>query len=135
MAQEIDFSTCQHPSTIEELVDDMEKHPDKYRHLQFILNRKKHHGLGLGQRYLLINQDGFGVYQLDMVDYNNGFIQMLLIDPDTGIPSEINFNINNTHPETFLINWTDIEDMVYADRNLNCADGELLELDTENHGQ
>ncbi|MBP7509067.1 MAG: hypothetical protein KA807_14740 [Prolixibacteraceae bacterium] len=131
MIQEVNSSTNQFPATIDELVDDMERNPDKYKHLKFILHRKKHRKLELGQKYLLVNQDQFGVFQLDMVDYNKGYIQMLLIDPDTGIPSEINFNINNKHPETFLINWTDIEDMVYAERNLNCADCELLELDTD----
>ena len=79
----------EYPNTLDELVDDMERNPDKYKHLQFILHRKKHHRSELGQRYLLINQDGFGVFQVSMVDYNNGFIKMLLIEPDTGIPAEM----------------------------------------------
>ena len=41
MDKEINNSTFQYPLTIEELIDDMEKHPDRYKHLQFILNRKK----------------------------------------------------------------------------------------------
>ncbi len=78
MDKEINNSTFQYPLTIEELIDDMEKHPDRYKHLQFILNRKKNHNLGLGQKYLVVNSIGFGLYELNGVDYSNGIITMIL---------------------------------------------------------
>jgi hypothetical protein len=131
MVQESNINTCQYPSTLDELLDDMQLHPSKYKHLQFILNRAKHHRLGLGQRYLVVNRFGFGLYELNSVDYKHGIIKMILTNPDTGNTSEINLDVNNEHPETYLINWTDIEDMVYAERNFDCADDELLELEDE----
>jgi hypothetical protein len=68
---------------LDELIDDMEKHPVRYKQLQFILNRKKHYNLGLGQDYLLMNRIGFGLYKLNSVDYCNGILKMILTNPDT----------------------------------------------------
>jgi hypothetical protein len=124
-----------YPSTLDEFIDDMQLHPDKYKYLQFIFSREKHHRLGMGQRYLLVNRVGFGLYQLDMVDYNNGIIQMIFTNADTGNPAEINLDVNNEHPELFLINWKDIEDMVYVRRTFDCAEDESLKLDMSNHEQ
>jgi hypothetical protein len=129
MGEEPKNSICTYPSTLVELLDDMELYPNRYKHLQFILNREKHHNLGLGQKYLVVNNIGFGLYELNCVDYSNGIIQMILTNPDTGNTSEINLDVNNEHPETYLINWKDIEDMVYAERTFDCADDELLELE------
>jgi hypothetical protein len=129
MAQETNNNTFQYPSTLQELLDDMQS--GRYSHLQFILNRKKHHNLGMGQKYLVVNNIGFGLYELNCVDYSNGIIKMIVTNPDTGNTSEITLDVRNKHPETYLINWTDIEDMVYAERNFDCADDDLLELEDE----
>jgi hypothetical protein len=129
MVQETNNDICQYPSTLQELLDDMQS--GRYSHLQFILNRKKHHNLGLGQKYLVVNNIGFGLYELNSVDYKQGIIKMIFTNPDTGNPAEITLDVRNKHPETYLINWTDIEDMVYAERNFDCADDELLELEDE----
>jgi len=131
MTNEEKNSIHQIPSTLDELVQDMEKHPDRYKHLQFILNRKKNHNLGLGQKYLVVNSIGFGLYKLNSVDYKHGIITMILTNPDTAIPAEINLNIDNKHPELFFVNWKDIEDLVLTGRNFDCADNELLELEDE----
>ena len=131
MVQEVNNSTCQYPSTLEELVDEMEMHPDRYKHFQFILNRKKHHRLGMGQKYLVVDRIGFGLYELICVDYSNGIITMILTTSDTGNSFKINLNVNNKHPDLFLINWKDVKDIVYAERNFDCADDELLELEDE----
>jgi hypothetical protein len=131
MEIETNISTCQYPSTIDELVNDMENHPDRYKHLQFILNREKHHRLGLGQKYLVVNPAGFDLYELNSVDYSNGIIQMILTAPETGNTVKINLDVCNEHPDLFLVNWKDIEEMVYAERNFNCDDDVLLELEDE----
>jgi hypothetical protein len=109
----------------------MEKHPDKYKHLQFILNREKHHNLGMGQKYLVVNNIGFGLYQLNMVDYSNGVIQMMFTTPTTGNPVKINLDVCNEHPELFLINWKDVEEMVYAGISIGCDNDELLEIEDD----
>jgi hypothetical protein len=131
MIQETNNSTCQYPSTLDKLIDDMEKHPDRYKHLQFILNRKKHHRLGMGQKYLAVNRGGFGLYELNSVDYSKGIITMILIIPDTGNPAEITLDVCNEHPDIYLINWKDIEEMVYAEQTFDCADDELLEIEDD----
>lgn len=66
----------EYPNTLDKLVSDMELNPDKYKHLQFILNRQKHMNLGLGQLYLVVNEIGFGLYRLNDVDYHNGIVRL-----------------------------------------------------------
>lgn len=119
------------PATMDELITDMELNPERYKHLQFILNRQEHMGLGLGQLYLVVNETGFGVYRLDDVDYENSIIQLSFTNPMTGNYAEINLDINNKHPQLFLINWLDIEDMMYKEMVYDFIDNELLELENE----
>lgn len=120
-----------YPNTIDDLIVDMELNPEKYKHLQFILNRPEHMGLGLGQLYLVVNETGFGVYRLDDVDYENSIIQLSFTNPMTGNYAEINLDINNKHTQLFLIYWLDIEDMVYKEVVYDFTDNELLELESE----
>ncbi len=119
------------PATMDELITDMELNPERYKHLQFILNRQEHMGLGLGQLYLVVNETGFGVYRLDDVDYENSNIRLSFSNPLTGNYAEISLDINNKHPQLFLINWLDIEDMMYKEMVYDFIDNELLELENE----
>lgn len=46
MAEETNINNCEYPSTLKELIDDMEQ--GKYKHLQIILNRNsQYQTLGL----------------------------------------------------------------------------------------
>lgn len=63
-----------YPATLEELIIGMELNPDKYKHLQFIMNRCKNLKMGFGQMYLVVNQVGFGLYRLDNLDYKQNAI-------------------------------------------------------------
>ena len=115
--------------TVLELLDD---NSGRYDHLKVIMYRNKESTrLGLGQKYLVINTIGFGVYRLDDVDYSNGKIFLTLTNPDTGNSTEINLDINEGHPEHFLICWNDIKNMVYAESACNVIDDGLLELETD----
>ncbi len=116
----------EYPNTLDELITDMELNPERYKHLQFILNRQKHMGMGLGQLYLVVNEVGFGVYRLNNVDYENDIIHLSFTNPKTLNYAEITLDIKNKHPQIFLINWKDIEDMVS-----DCTYNELLGLRNE----
>jgi len=109
----------EYPNTLDELITDMERNPYKYQHLQFILNRQKHMNLGLGQLYLVVNEVGFGLYRLNDLDYHKGIIRLSFINPVTDNYAEISLDITNEHPQTFLINWKDIEEMVTCENNSN----------------
>ena len=121
----------EYPNTLDELVSDMELNPDKYKHLQFILNRQKHMNLGLGQLYLVVNEIGFSLYQLNDVDYHNGIVRLSFTNPATDNSADISLDITNKHPQTFLINWKDIEDILYSGIVASYTDNELIELDDE----
>ena len=102
------------------------------KHLQIFLSRNKSNlGLGFGQKYLVVNPDGFGLYELNSVDYNAGILQMLFTNPDTGCNAEINLDVNDAHPAYIFICWKDIRNMVYDEITSSCADEDLLELDNE----
>jgi len=120
-----------YPNTLDDLVVDNETNPDKYKHIQFILSRKRNMDLGLGQFYLVVNETGFGVYRLDDVNYENRIIRMLFTNPVTANVSEITVDIRNKHPQVYLVNWIDIVEMVYADIASNYTNNELNELGNE----
>ncbi len=125
-------NTSAYPPTIEELLDAMEDPFGRYRYLQLIYYRNKSSlGLGLGQQYLVVNQYGFGLYQLDDVDYSNGILTMMFTNPRTGNMAEITLDVNNKHPEHFLICWKDIKQLMFEENLLDIADDELLELEGE----
>ncbi|MGD0583761.1 MAG: hypothetical protein ABR974_12560 [Bacteroidales bacterium] len=88
--------------TVQELLDDKS---GRYTNLQIILNRKDNRSLGLGQEYLVVNNIGFGVYQLNDIDYSDGIILMTLTNISNGNIAEITMDINDEHPQYYLICW------------------------------
>ena len=119
-----------YPADITDLINQMQE--GKYKHLQIFLSRNQSNlGLGFGQKYLVVNPDGFGLYELNCVDYNAGILQMLFTKPATGNTAEINLDINDEHPAYIFICWKDIRDMVYDEIPSSCAGEDLLELDNE----
>jgi hypothetical protein len=130
MAKESNNSTCDYSATLDELIDDMQNHSDRYKHLKIILNRNHNNrSLGLGQRYLVVNNEGIGVYQLNDVDYSNGKIHMIFTNTSTGNMAKISLDVNDEHPEHFLICWNDIKQMAYAESTCYDTNDELLELE------
>ena len=119
-----------YPADITDLIEQMQE--GKYKYLQIFLSRNQSNlGLGFGQKYLVVTPDGFGLYELNSVDYNAGILQMLFTNPDTGNTAEICLDVNDTHPAYTFICWKDIRDMVYDEITNCCAGEDLLELDNE----
>lgn len=117
-----------YPANIAELIDQMQE--GKYKNLQIMLYRNHTSlGLGLGQQYLVANRDGFGVYRLINVDYNNGIINMVLTNSLTDEPFKINLNVNDQHPEYIFICWEDIKNMVLDDIAYRFTGEDTLELE------
>jgi hypothetical protein len=127
MKKETNNNTCQYPSTFDELVDDMEDHPDRYKHLQIMLYHKIDHHPHLGDKYLVVNENGFNVCQLKDLEYSDGKIFLTLINTNTCNMEKIAVNVNEKHPKLFLINWKDVEDMVYVESICYDTNDELLE--------
>lgn len=111
MTKETHNNSYERKPTIQELLDDKS---GKYTNLQIILNRKDNRSLGLGQEYLAVNNIGFGVYQLNDIDYSDGIILLTLTNISNGNRVEITMDINDEHPQYFLICWEDIKQMVDA---------------------
>ena len=119
-----------YPADLPELIEAMQA--GKYKHLSiFLYHDKSSLDVGFGQRYLLINSSGFGLYELKSVDYNSGFLQMLFTNPDTGCFAEVNLDVNNEHPENYCLRWSDIKNMVFDEIASDYIDDELLELEDE----
>ena len=116
------------PATFDDLITELET--GEYKHLQIFLFREKP-SLGFVEdaRYLIVNREGFGLYRLHNLDYKDGKIQLEFTNPATGNPANVSLDIHDTHPDLFIVNWKDIEEMVYADQT-NTFD-ELLELGSE----
>lgn len=119
-----------YPADLPELIEAMQA--GMYKHLSIFLYRDKSSlDMGFGQRYLLVNNSGFGLYDLKSVDYNSGFLQMLFTNPDTGCFAEVNLDVNNEHPEHYAIRLHDLKDILYAEITSGIVDDELLELENE----
>lgn len=116
------------PATFDDLIAELES--GDYKHLQiFHFREKPSLGFVEDERYLIVNSNGFGLYKLHNLDYQDGKIQLQFTNPATGNPANISLDIHETHPDLFIVNWKDIEDMVY-DNQINTFD-ELLELRSE----
>ncbi len=119
-----------YPADLPELIEAMQA--GKYQHLQiFLYHDKSSLDMGFGQRYLLVSNSGFGLYELKSVDYNRGILQILFTDPVTGCFAEVNLDVNNEHPEHYAIRLHDLKDMLYAEITSGIVDDELLKLENE----
>jgi Cys-tRNA synthase (O-phospho-L-seryl-tRNA:Cys-tRNA synthase) len=87
------------PVTLDELLEAIQDPSGKYHHLQIILKRNNNNrSLELGQKYLVVNSSGFGVYQLLDINYSNGIIQLKLKNTNTDKIVHTSLNINDKHP-------------------------------------
>jgi len=125
-----DSNKISNPTSINELVQDMEKHPYRYQHLKVFLRHENSTGIpDLGEEYLAVSPSGFGLYRIDSTDYLNGRIILSLTEVSTNKAVNYSFNINEVHPTCLFIRWKDVKNMVFqgcmdSDQN----DEDLLEL-------
>ena len=125
-----DLNKISNPTSINELVQDMEKHPDVYQHLKVILRHENSTGIpDFGEEYLAVSPSGFGLYCINSTDYQNGRIILSLTEVSTNKAVNYSFNINEVHPTCLFIRWKDVKNMVFDEcmkRDVN--DNDLLEL-------
>ncbi len=118
------------PTSINALVQDIEKHPDRYQHLKIFLRHDNSTGIpDFGEQYLAVRHDGFALYRLDSVDYQDGNIILSLTEQSTNQPVKFSVDINNAQPSCLFIRWKDVKNMVFDEcmkRDVN--DNDLLEL-------
>ena len=116
-------------ASINELVQDMEKYPDAYKHLK-VFQRENSTGIpDFGEEYLGVSPSGFGLYCINSTDYQNGRIILSLTEVSTNKAVKYSFNINEVHPTCLFIRWKDVQSMVFQ----GCIDSahndeDLLEL-------
>jgi hypothetical protein len=119
-----------YPANLDELVQDMEQHPELYHHLKIFLRHENTTCIpDFGEEYLVVNGNGFGVYSLNDIDYNDGRIVLSLTERDTKLPALITLDVDDKQPNIHLIRWHDVKEMVYAESTytrLNIED--LLEI-------
>ena len=116
MANEDNIRTHQIPLTLEELVQEMERHPELYQHLKIFQGRETSTDIpDFGKDYLVVSSDGFGVYRLESVDYQNETIVLSLIEVSTNKAVTYTLDINDEQPSCLFIRWKDIRAMVYAE--------------------
>jgi hypothetical protein len=119
-----------YPNSIDEMVSEMEKHPNVYQHLQVFLRHENSTGIpDFGEEYLAVSPTGFGLYRINSTDYRNGRIILSLTETSTNKVVSYSIDINNQTPTCLFIRWKDIKNMVFqgcmdSDQN----DEDLLEL-------
>jgi hypothetical protein len=130
MENEINNNTCQYPETLEELVDMMETHPDRYKHLEIFLSREAVSDFpDFGEEYLVVSREGFALYRLDSVDYQDGRVLLSLTEQSTNQPVKFSVDINNLQPSCFFVRWKNIWDLVLDDcLRSDIPNEDLLEL-------
>lgn len=114
--------------TLQELLDAIQDPIGRCNHLQIILRKNKNIRSRLDQKFLLLSPNGFGVYILKDVDYNNGVIIISLSNIATGNMAQIELHVDDQHPQVFLLNWNDFKNLVYIDCPFHNISDDLLEL-------
>ena len=119
-----------YPNSLDEMVSEMEKHPDLYQHLRIFLRRESNTGIpDFGEQYLAVSHDGFALYRLDSVDYQDGRVLLSLTEQSTNQPVKFSVDIKNKQPSCLFIRWKDIWDLVLDDcLKSNVDDNDLLGL-------
>ena len=125
-----------YPSSIDEMLSEMEKHPDKYKHLKVFLRRENSNGIpDFGEEYLAVSPSGFGLYRINSADYQNGRIILSLTEVSTNKAVNYSLDINNQHPSCIFIRWKDVKNMVFDEcMKSKINDNELLELIEDKKG-
>jgi hypothetical protein len=130
MVNENNIGTHQIPSTLEELVQEMEKHPDQYQHLEIFLSREAVSDFPVfGEEYLAVSREGFALYRLDSVDYQDGCVLLSLTEQSTNQPVILSVDINNEQPRCLFVRSKDVWNLLLADiLRSNVDDIDLIEL-------
>lgn len=119
-----------YPNSIDEMLSEMKKHPDVYQHLKVFLRHENSTDIpDFGEDYLAVSPTGFGLYQINSVDYQNGRINISLTEASTSNKVSYSLDINNQNPSCLFIRWKDLKNMVFDEcmkRDVN--DNDLLEL-------
>lgn len=118
------------PSSLDELIDAMEKQPDKYKHLQIFLRHENFTGgTNFGEEFLVVASGGFALYRMNSIDYEDGSIILSLTESLTQKPVLYSVDIYNRHPNCYFIRWKDVKQMVFNECLIsNVNDKNLLEL-------
>ncbi len=86
------------------------KDSNTYDHLKIILSKNNYRNIG--QRYLMVTRDGFGIVRLLDVDYSNQGVVMELEDVETGLVKKVTLNVEDRGFKLVLISWGDVLDML-----------------------
>lgn len=126
-------NTCNYPSTFEELRGAILKDPSgRYKHFKIVFHRYSTDlNLILGKKYLVVDTDGFNMYQLKTINYKNGMLQMIFTS-SIGKTIIISHDINDEQPKYFFIDWDDLNQLMLEENVLDFIDDELLELEKDN---
>jgi len=125
-----------YPNSIDEMVSEMEKHPDVYQHLKVFLRHENSTGIpDFGEDYLAVSPTGFGLYRIDTVDYQNGKVILSFTEASTNKAVQYSLDVNNQHPSCLFIRWKDVKNMVFDEcMKSKINDNELLELIEDKNG-
>lgn len=118
------------PASIQELVQEMEKHPSRYQHLKIFLRRENSTGItDFGEEFLAVSPNGFGLYRINSTDYQNGRINISLTEASTNKAVHYSIDINNQKPSCIFVRWKDVKNMVFGEcMKSKINDNELLGL-------
>jgi len=125
-----------YPNSIDEMVSEMEKHPDVYQHLKVFLRHENSTGIpDFGEDYLAVSPSGFGLYRINSTDYQNGRIILSLTEVSTNKAVQYSLDVNNQHPSCIFIRYKDVKNMVFDEcMKSKINDNELLELIEDKNG-
>lgn len=85
----------------------------KYEHLRLILS--KNNDLTLGQKYLMVSRNNFGLVKLHNVDFVNDKIVLDMEEVSNGLRKDVLLDINDTTFKFLLVSWQDIKQIVKSE--------------------
>lgn len=99
----------------------------EYDHLRLILS--KNNNRSLGQTYLMVCRNTFGLVRILDIDYGENQICMALQDTCSGIIKNVHLDVNDPAFRFILVSMQDIVKMMMPDINTKQVSDDLLDFE------
>lgn len=113
---------------VEVLLNQMERCPDQFKHLQIFLHREGN-DCKSDCEFLMVSPTVFGKVELLDIQVEEDYIALKFWDYALQKTGNVRININEEKPSVLFVRWKDIRKMVFEESGTKRSIDELLELE------
>lgn len=113
---------------VEVLINQMERCPDQFKHLQIFLHREGN-DCKSDCEFLMVSPSVFGKVKLKDIQFDGNYIRLEFWDYSMQKTGYVRININEEKPSVLFVCWKDIIKIVNDEKNTSTHSSELLDFD------